>query len=146
MSLSSSPRVALLHLLVGKDEQDLGKKSRGGRCPRGLIEGVFLTNTGTCSPRACVKSPFSCVVKMHVSGVSSWSVILECHPGDTPIGFDPIGKSMGGTPPIENLWGVPPHRNSSSKSSTKMSKRVRGVGPGGSRIPECKRTRGFFFN
>ena len=77
--VASSPRVALLHLLVGKDEQNLGKKSRGGRCPRGLIEGVFLSNTGTCSPRTCVKSPFSCVVKMHVSGVSSWSVILECH-------------------------------------------------------------------
>ena len=64
---SSSPQVPLLPLLVGKDEQDLGKKSRGGRCPRGNVEGVFLSNTGscTCSPGfVCT----SCVVKMHASG------------------------------------------------------------------------------
>ena len=49
----------------GKDEQDLGRKSRGGRCPRGLIKGVFQTNTGTWSP-GFVRH--ACVVKMHVSG------------------------------------------------------------------------------
>ena len=65
--LASLPRVALLHLLVGKDEQDLGRKSRGGRCPRGNVEGVFATNTGycTCSPGAVRPTR---VVKMHASG------------------------------------------------------------------------------
>ena len=74
-SSSSSPRVALLHLLVGKDEQDLGKKSRGGRCRRRLIEGVFLSKSGTCSPRPCAQSPFSCVVQMHISGVSFLKIV-----------------------------------------------------------------------
>ena len=36
-----SPRVPLLSLLGGKDEQDLGRKTPGGRCPRGLIKGIF---------------------------------------------------------------------------------------------------------
>ncbi len=72
--VASSPRVALLHLLVGKDEQDLGKKSRGGRCRRRLVEGVFATNTGycTCSPGAVGPTR---VVKMHASGArgdASW--------------------------------------------------------------------------
>ena len=69
-----SPRVALLHLLAGKDEQDLGRKSRGGRCRRGLIEGVFLSKSGTCSP------PAPCTVALFMCGKNAcfWSVILEC--------------------------------------------------------------------
>ena len=39
---------ACLPLLVGKDEQDLGRKTLGGRCPRGLIEGVFPSNSELC--------------------------------------------------------------------------------------------------
>ena len=38
--VSLSPRVAFLPLLVRKDEQDLGRKTRGGTCPRGPVEGV----------------------------------------------------------------------------------------------------------
>ncbi len=41
LSLLSPPRVAFLPLLVRKDEQDLGRKTRGGRCPRVNVEGVF---------------------------------------------------------------------------------------------------------
>ena len=71
---SSSPRVAFLPLLVGKDEQDLGRKTRGGRCPRGNVEGVFLTNTGSCSPGAVASRLFvraSCCIMMHQLAILS---------------------------------------------------------------------------
>ena len=72
-----SLRVPRPHLLGGKDEQDLGKKSRGGRCPRGLIEGVFQTNTGTWSPRFV---RHACVVKMNVSGAHAIDPELSRNP------------------------------------------------------------------
>ena len=39
------------HRQVGSDEQDLGRKTRGGRCPRGGIEGVSpLNGEGAWAP------------------------------------------------------------------------------------------------
>ena len=55
--------VPCLPLLGGKDEQDMGRKTRGGRCPYGCAGGVFQTNTGTCSPRLCVKCSFCKIFK-----------------------------------------------------------------------------------
>ncbi len=71
-----------------------------GSNPMGLYSNscqnhVFLSNTGTCSPGAVWTV---CAVKMHVSGVSSWSVILECLPGVSSLRYPhrirPRGKSM----------------------------------------------------
>ncbi len=38
--------VSCRHRQVGSDEQDLGRKTRRGRCPRGGIEGVSPSNEG----------------------------------------------------------------------------------------------------
>ena len=63
--VSLSPRVPFLPLLVRKDEQDLGRKTRGGRCPRGIIEGVFLTSSRSCSPGPVLSRLFRACIMMH---------------------------------------------------------------------------------
>ena len=64
--VSSFRSVPALPLPVGKDEQDLGRITVGGRCLRSLIEGVFALwcASGYLFPRAI--GNFG-VVKMHVS-------------------------------------------------------------------------------
>ncbi len=57
-------------LPVVKDEQDLGGKTRGGRCPRGLVEGVFLTNARICVHRGNTQTRWNkyprCLMEKHL--------------------------------------------------------------------------------
>ena len=47
--------VACRPLPVGKDEQDLGQKTRGGRSPRGRGEGVSPSNGGRVLVHTCLQ-------------------------------------------------------------------------------------------